>query len=132
MALIVNRWKPDTCDCVIEYSWDDSQPAESREHIAREIVHACSAHPKEEKTAHFSKILGENTNKNKVMKKLLEAMPIEHAKLDENGQRADFVDPPEFSFDQNRKLKIKLKSSHPKSQAIKNSILADFPEAIIE
>ena len=45
MPLVTNRWSPDTCDCIIEYTWDDDgSPPENRIHIPSNIVTKCPAH----------------------------------------------------------------------------------------
>jgi len=42
MSKRITRWNPDSCECVIEYSWDDSDPA-GVVFTAEKIV-PCSAH----------------------------------------------------------------------------------------
>ena len=44
MAINITRWSPDTCDCVIEYSWDDTVSADQRVHTLSNYVKKCSAH----------------------------------------------------------------------------------------
>ena len=40
MAIKINSWKPDTCDCVLHYSWDDSVPQEEivTQFFAAEVI----------------------------------------------------------------------------------------------
>lgn len=33
MAHKTTRWQPDTCDCIIEYDWDDETTEDEREHF---------------------------------------------------------------------------------------------------
>ena len=68
MTIKVTRWQPDTCDCVLEYSWD----SESGEHhdelntvIKRCIEHESVADP-------FGVVKEENTRKNKIHTKLVQ------------------------------------------------------------
>ena len=130
--MTTNRWKPDTCGCVIEYEFDADLPDDQRIISSKNIEKGCIAHPIEEKVAHYAKVLGENRGKNRAMKKLLDSLPEEHAKLNENGEREDFLKRPSFSFDVERKLVLKLDPSHPKSQKLEDDVKADFPDVKIE
>jgi hypothetical protein len=66
MVQKVTRWSPDTCDCVIEYSWDDAVPQEQRVHTVSRIVQKCSTHAKLglSDAHHFAHVLAENQRKN--------------------------------------------------------------------
>lgn len=44
MTLKTTRWYPDTCECVLEYTWDDAQSENTRVHTASNIVSKCPAH----------------------------------------------------------------------------------------
>ena len=44
MATKTTKYSPDTCDCVIEYTWDDSVPADIRTHTLSTYINKCSAH----------------------------------------------------------------------------------------
>ncbi len=37
-------WHPDTCECVIEYFWDDSLSEDDRVHQDHSFLHRCDAH----------------------------------------------------------------------------------------
>lgn len=76
------KWSPDTCDCVIEYEWDETLPAEERTHTQKSIE-PCEHH------AHMDDVLVENRGKNQAM-----------AVMEENGVEAT------WTFDENRKLVI--------------------------
>ncbi len=68
MALQVTRWYPDTCDCVIDFQWDDTQTDATRTHSVKAIIKRCAAHREiPDDTQHFSTVLEENQKKNKVM-----------------------------------------------------------------
>lgn len=44
MAIKTTRWRPkDTCDCVIEYEWDDTTSNDTRVHTFKNII-KCNAH----------------------------------------------------------------------------------------
>jgi hypothetical protein len=65
MVLNVTTWSPDTCDCVIEYEWDDAQDEKTRVHIAKAILKDCGLHKKpKDKDGHFATVLEENQRKN--------------------------------------------------------------------
>ncbi len=44
MTIRVTRWTPDTCDCVLEYSWDDTQDENTRTHSHKAVVQRCPEH----------------------------------------------------------------------------------------
>jgi len=68
MALQVTRWYPDTCDCVIDFQWDDTQTEATRTHSVKAIVKRCGAHRQiPDDKQHFSTVLEENQRKNKVI-----------------------------------------------------------------
>jgi hypothetical protein len=38
-------WHPDTCECVIEYTWDDQQKEDVRKHTFSKVTHCGGDHP---------------------------------------------------------------------------------------
>lgn len=86
------RWSPDTCGCVLEYSWDDSQPQESREHTFARAVHLCEIHAVASPESAFEQVRSENVTKNVAQNEFTKAIPNK---------------PFEFSFSEDRKLLIK-------------------------
>jgi len=44
MTTNTTRWRPDTCDCIIEYSWDDTLSEQNRVHTLSNYVNKCAAH----------------------------------------------------------------------------------------
>lgn len=44
MTKHVTRWSPDTCNCIIEYEWDDLDPPENRPHTLFNYINSCQAH----------------------------------------------------------------------------------------
>lgn len=104
--LKVTTWLPDTCKCVIEYSWDSDNPqAEVQPHG---IVKACEAHKGHDVTTHHTKILKENRDKNKAIKALCEQFPA-LTKTDAEGNVNPDLSKISFSHDANRKLKLSVK-----------------------
>jgi len=76
LAIITTRWSPDTCGCILEYSWDDSVPDNSRVHTPTTIVNKCPAHSAIADTnTHFNVIIEENPRKNFALDEILQNAP---------------------------------------------------------
>ena len=73
MAMKKTLWKPDTCDCEIEYEWDDSVPENQRTHSVSRIIKQCPIH-KELATSEkcFGAVLEENIRKNSFLKEIMD------------------------------------------------------------
>jgi len=54
------RWYPDTCDCIVEYQWDDDVPEAEREHRISRMVAQCAEHPGDDLMAVFAAIVATN------------------------------------------------------------------------
>ena len=68
MTIQKTLWRPDTCDCKIEYQWDDTVPPDQRTHTVSSIVKACPIHSHHTDIAtHYDDVLGENQSKNKAI-----------------------------------------------------------------
>lgn len=44
MTIIINTWSPDTCSCILHFSWDDSVPPEERVHTFFAAERVCADH----------------------------------------------------------------------------------------
>lgn len=79
-----NTWRPDTCECVLEYEWDDAEPEAERAHACVRVIVDCGAHgspaarTKAGRGAHFERVLGENRHKNEVLAEIAAVAPAEH------------------------------------------------------
>jgi hypothetical protein len=107
------RWSPDTCECVIEFDWDDTVNENDRVHTVCNIVKICDAHKKYEgdMEAHYNSILSENVKKNMTYAKILHDMPEICIEKMQNGNIIRELKPDKgfiWSFDSDRKLQIKL------------------------
>lgn len=113
--LKTTQWRPDTCDCIIEYSWDDSVPAEEREHVDHTMVKVCDAHQSLVETTLDSDIAdivkNENISKNKAIQAIAENNP-EYATTVLNDDGTESVAPDlkrvRAKYDENRELHIVL------------------------
>lgn len=93
---VVTTWRPDTCGCELNYSWDRDSTEDERVHTA-ETFKPCEAHKHHtDKHQHFAAVLEENQRKNKVVNYLAEKHGV---------TPHDFA----FSFNASRALDI----SHP-------------------
>lgn len=75
MPIQTTRWKPDTCDCVIEYDWDDSMESDKREHALKSI-NKCAFHNKLDDITAFETVMPENVLKNNAVIEVLASLPV--------------------------------------------------------
>ena len=88
-------WHPDTCDCIINYEWDDTDPPETRVHTPTGIVKKCAFHQgTSDIKGHYDSVLEENVRKNVAIKKIKETYPAADVK---------------FSLDNNRDVTLDVK-----------------------
>lgn len=95
MTVRRTRWSPDTCDCVLEYEWDDSEPEDQRTHAFAVADAVCTHHQVHDNRSQlFDAVAEENTRKNKAVNALVGAAPrlVDH--------------PPSFAFDGNRNVEV--------------------------
>jgi hypothetical protein len=102
------RWSPDTCECELEYEWDDAQAEAVREHSPARIIKACPAHAGDQGglTPHFNKVLGENRHKNIVLRELLAAAPTALTETIDGAKRFLTGREPAWKFNALRELEI--------------------------
>jgi len=118
--LKVTTWSPDTCKCVLEYSWDTDTPQDQRVHSPHTVALACSVHQGMDLNIHHSKVLLENQGKNVAILKVSKTDPSLE-KIDADGNKSPDLSKIQYEFDANRKLKIILVGADAmkKSQAKK-------------
>ena len=88
MAIKTTRWSPDTCSCVIEYTWDDAVPQASRVHSLDSYITKCVAHASlSTDTDRWNCVLEENPRKNFANQTVLDNGPSSLYDLQQDGSR---------------------------------------------
>ncbi len=65
MASHTTRWRLDSCECEVEFTWDDTVPAANRTHTISQVLRRCLTHAAlTDPATHFSVLLDENPRKN--------------------------------------------------------------------
>lgn len=89
MAIQTTRWSPDTCGCIIEYSWDDSVPQNSRTHSLANYVRRCSVHAVQaDDGTRYNTINEENPRKNIAHQLIVDNAPAAFVDVDANGNKS--------------------------------------------
>lgn len=106
----VTTWRPDTCDCEIEYEWDTDDNQTNRVHTFKQANKKCQFHVSVNGNAHWNQVLDENQTKNKVEALVLENFSelIEEV-INSAGDKIKRLKPAvqyKWSFNQNRKLEV--------------------------
>jgi hypothetical protein len=119
----VTRWSPDTCDCVVEYSWDSEVPQDERVHIPHTVLKQCEAHKNKPLAVLHDELKEENQRKNIALGEIIKHFP-DLALTDQNGEKTS-PDPNKikYSFDKNRKLQVELKDTTPENKVTLRGIL---------
>jgi hypothetical protein len=77
MVINTTRWSPDTCSCIIEYSWDTSVPESSRVHTISNIIQKCAAHSGTvDDNSHWNILMDENPRKNNALQSAIDRFPV--------------------------------------------------------
>lgn len=105
--ITITTWHPDTCECVMEYSWDTEVSEDERTHSFANAVKVCKAHQGEGAQA-YEKVKEENPRKNNALNEVIKALPT-FAKTDAEGNKTPDLDKIAWSFDADRNLVIDLK-----------------------
>lgn len=107
--LKITTWRPDTCDCVIEYTWDDEVPQNEIVQTIHKITEACQHHQGIVVQAdHFDQVLKENQGKNIALSVALDNFPqLAEDKILADGSVNKVLAAGvnyDYSFDKNRNL----------------------------
>ena len=85
--LHTTKWSPDTCSCIFEYTWDDTESAESRTHNLKSVVNACPEHQGGTESTVWNTVNEENPRKNKAVGEIIERAPDIYVDIAQNGTR---------------------------------------------
>lgn len=75
MTIRTTRWRPDTCDCIIDYTWDDTLPQDQIVHNVDNITRKCAAHQHLNNNNVFLAVNNENPRRMKALKEILDRAP---------------------------------------------------------
>lgn len=108
----ITTWHPDTCACVIQYEWDDTEPEATRVHTAVGST-TCNVH-KQHRNRHdkaMAAVYSENSRKNMTLHKILETFPHVRENAEKDPTKAPAYifkqgHEPQWSFNADRKLVI--------------------------
>lgn len=135
MAIITTKWKPDTCDCVIEYKWDNTLLDTDRVHTVSNVVNKCVFHEgSATKEECYTKVHDENTRKNKVYGFLIEESTATVDIIDNNGDiTKKLVKGKEYKwhFDENRNLVVNMGAFTKQEKDSVNLKLVEFGNKVI-
>lgn len=79
------RWRPDTCSCDIEYTWDTDEPQSSRTLTVSKVNNRCTAHAALNLADTYVTVIDENKRKNLVRGSFLTEYPAIFGKEQEDG-----------------------------------------------
>lgn len=130
-----NRWRPDTCGCVIEYQWDDSVSEDKRVHTPKNVS-PCLHHKSGTKEEKFDKVVEENQRKNKFLSHIMENMPevVEERSNVDGSISKRLKDSIEYtwSFDDQRNLKVDLKGLAETGRTKLKQLASSFKQGKVE
>lgn len=134
MTIRTTRWKPDTCKCVLEYEWDDTQ--EDPTFTIKTVANKCKDHSGiSVDKALYDTVLAENQMKNFVHKEIFDNTPtaVEEV-IDVNGDTIKRIKPGKaynWSFDTNRKLVVDLAGfTQDEKDSVEGYTNTEFPNLV--
>lgn len=71
MALTTREWKLDTCECIVEYSYDDSLPNDQVVYNANKVIHKCPDHQSINTNSGLWNVLTEENPRRNIARKIL-------------------------------------------------------------
>jgi hypothetical protein len=86
MTINTTRWSPDTCSCVVEYSWDSEAPPENRTHELTSIQ-KCPVHSSLSDSEAYAVLTEENPRKNNTLQSALDNGPTALYDINPDGAR---------------------------------------------
>lgn len=101
-------WHPDTCKCVIEYSWDGDLPVEQRVHTYSNTIKDCPEHSGLGNTI-YDVILAENQRKNEFYGELIKLDSVGEDVIQDDGSTVRQLQKGvryDWQFDVDRNLEV--------------------------
>ena len=118
MSTKTTTWRPDTCNCVFQYEWDDSVPESERTHTPT-LVTPCEFHEAGETQDKYDSVVGENQMKNVAMKTILTEMP-QLKKEDDDDFKDEYK--PNWYFTEERNLVIETQGLTEEEKTTLNAL----------
>lgn len=126
------RWTPDTCDCVLEYEWDETKSQSERTHAFKNVVKKCDAHQNSQQP--YDTVKEENERKNKFYAEIIENLStaVEEKTQEDGSVVKDFKKGKDFkwSFDENRKLIVELKGFSATEKTVARDFLSKYQNKV--
>lgn len=88
MVIKTTTWSPDTCNCVLEYEWDDSADPNTRTHTLSKFIKKCSAHLALADVSGYGVITEENPRKNIARQLIIDNAPLAFVDVDLSGNKS--------------------------------------------
>ncbi len=89
MTIHTTRWRPDTCLCIVEYTWDDTLSPDQVTHTLDRVVRRCPDHQNlANDITVWNTIREENPRKNITNQLLLDNAPSSVYDIQSDGSRA--------------------------------------------
>ena len=111
MVITITRWGPDTCGCVMDYSWDTASSPDTRVHTFSRVEKKCPEHTQLTDSLAYDACLDENKRKNILRGELVKRTDIAEDKVrDGEDTFKDFKTGIiyDWRFDVDRKLEVRI------------------------
>lgn len=123
-------WRPDTCNSVIEFQWDDSVPAEQRQISLSRVISKCPLYANMTDEEMFQAVLSDNQKKNIAVEAVKSVLLQERSQknLGESKEaKLDVEQEIKFKYNKARELEIEVASVTDKNslEADLRSLLSD-------
>lgn len=88
MTIQTTRYSPDTCQCILEYQWDDSVDPSIRTHTLANYIRKCSVHASQANdTTRWNTVMEENPRKNIGIQLIIDNAPAQFVDTDAQGNK---------------------------------------------
>lgn len=115
----VTRWSPDTCNCVIEYAWDDSLSGKDRTFSLHSVVKKCKVHENLSDEEVYNKVFAENRLKNRCISSIYKNAELVESKGNRKVLKSEKK--VNWRFDKDRKLSLSISGFTPEESTLVNN-----------